>query len=179
MGELCGRTGPEIRHLLIDSGLQWDFERGRLTPEEFHRRFEECVGQPLDREALRRAGSDIFDLNPAMPPLLEALAQAGVRLVLLSNTSASHFKFVKETFDILEHFDDFVLSFEVGAIKPAPEIFEAALQKIECAPGECLYTDDIAEYVEAARGYSIDAEVFTGADDFAEHLRRRGFECGD
>ena len=32
MGELCGHSGPEIRKQLIDTGLQWELERGEVTP---------------------------------------------------------------------------------------------------------------------------------------------------
>jgi len=92
---------------------------------------------------------------------------------LLSNTNAAHIAYVKKQYDLLDKFDDLVLSYEVGAMKPDPPIFEAALGKIECDPSECFYTDDIVENVERARGFGIQAEVFIDARTFLSHLQRR------
>lgn len=176
IGALCGRTADEIRFLLIDSGLQWEFERGRLIEAEFHDRLQKLTATELDFGALVHAGSDIFQLNEPMVPLLDALRAQDYRLVLLSNTSISHFQFVSRHFDILDRFDEFVLSCRVGALKPEPAIFEAALRVIDCDPRHCFYSDDIPAYVAAGRGHGLQAEVFTDATRLVEHLAARGVE---
>lgn len=174
MGALCDRSATEIRRLLIESGLQDEFERGRVSESEFHQRFEQQVGETVDFDALRQAGADIFWLNEPMPSILDALKAAGVRLVLLSNTSVTHFEFVRQTFDVLDRFDEFVLSYRVGALKPDPVIFEAAIKTAGCDPEECFYTDDVAEYVEHARTLGLQAEQFTDAETLSLHLQSRG-----
>jgi len=174
MGALCGRSAPEIRERLLDSGLLSDFERGLFSKEEFHRKFEQAVEARIDFDDLRQAGSDIFWLNEPLVPLLDQLKVQGHRLVLLSNTSLWHFEVVRDRFDVLQRFDDYVISCEVGAVKPEAAIFEAALQKIECAPAECFYTDDVAEYIERGRGFGLQADVFVDAQTLAAHLQDRG-----
>ena len=96
--------------------------------------------------------------------------------MLLSNTSVAHFEFVRERYGVLDRFDEFVLSFEVGAMKPEPAIYEAALRAIRCAPGECFYTDDILDYVTAGRRFGLQAEVFTDVPSLRRHLEERGLE---
>ena len=178
MGELCGRSGPDVRRLLIDSGLQWDFERGHVTPVEFQSRFEEAVGMTLDTRQLAVASADIFTPNESLQPILAQLKRRGHRLVLLSNTTIWHFEFVRERFDVLQPFDDFVLSCHAGAMKPDAPIYEAALRAIECDPANSFYTDDIAAYVTAARQYGIDAEVFTDTASLIPLLQARGVMVG-
>jgi len=173
MGALCGKTGPEIRELLIDSGLQWEFERGRMSPQEFCNRFENEVNYRVQLDKLLHAGSDIFTLNEPIVPILDSLKSLGHRLVLLSNTSVAHFKFVSQNYDVLGRFDDFVVSYKVGAVKPEPEIFQAALNAIDCQPDECFYTDDIAEYVQLGRQNGLQAEVFTDTENLVDQLRQR------
>src|SRR5690606_20453279 len=97
------------------------------------------------------AGSDIFELNSTIIPVLDALKSQGYRLVLLSNTCVSHFEFIWNEFEVLQRFDDYVTSYTAGAIKPDPAIFQCALEKIQCAPEEAFYTDDIVEYISQAR----------------------------
>ncbi|WP_339731835.1 HAD family phosphatase [uncultured Gimesia sp.] len=174
MGHLCGRSESEIRTLLIESGKQWEYERGMLTPAEFHHWFEQAVGQSVDFDALALAGSDIFELNTSILPVLDSLKAGGHRLVLLSNTCVSHFEFIWNQYEVLQRFDDFVTSYAAGAIKPEPAIFECALQKIECAPAEAFYTDDIADYVDEARKLGIQGEVFTNTESLIGQLACRG-----
>lgn len=174
IGRLCGRTEGQVRALLIDSGLQWDFERGRVDEAGFHRRFQEAIGASIPIDELRHAASDIFEPNEGVGEIVRSLKARGVRLVLLSNTSIAHYEFIRSRWDLLAPFDEFVLSYEVGAIKPEPAIFVAALKAIRCRPEEAFYTDDIPAYVEAGRTYGLDAEVFTTAEILRNHLANRG-----
>lgn len=174
IGELCGRSAQEIREVLIDTGLQWRFERGWLTEREFQRELERVLEHEFDFSELIRAGSDIFEENLSLLPVLDELHARGIKLVLLSNTCISHFQFVAESFRVLERFDDVILSCEVGHLKPEPEIFEAAVAAIGCSPDRCFYTDDISEYVATGRRYGLHAEVFSGTDQLLIHLARLG-----
>jgi HAD superfamily hydrolase (TIGR01509 family) len=174
IGALSGRTGAELKPLLIDSGWQLDFERGSVSPTGFHDWFEHSFQTKVDRHALAHAASDIFTLNTAIVPVLDELKSRGHRLVLLSNTSVFHFEFIRDRFQVLDRFDDFVLSYEVQALKPEPAIYEAALKKIHCDAPDCFYTDDIEKYVEGGRRHGLDAEVFTTVDSLKTQLAVRG-----
>jgi FMN phosphatase YigB (HAD superfamily) len=174
IGQLCGLSGEATFKLLIDSGLQWEFERGRITEQEFRDRLSQLVERPLDLAALRKASSDIFDPIVEMKPILWSLKRQGYRLVLLSNTTVSHFDWIKGRYDFLVPFDHCIVSFEAGAMKPDSPIYEAALAAIHCDPGEAFYTDDIPEYVAKGREYGFQAEVFTGPADLLSHLAARG-----
>lgn len=176
LGALCGRTAGEMRALLMDSGLSDAYEQGRLTEAEFHRSLEKRLGTELDLAGLQRAGGDIFELNPPMVPLLDALRARGHRLVLLSNTNETHINWIRRRFDVLDRFDDLVLSYRVGAMKPHPAIYEAALAAVGCAPGECFYTDDMPEYVARGREFGLEAEVFMGVEALRTQLVARGLE---
>ncbi|MBI5760960.1 MAG: HAD family phosphatase [Planctomycetales bacterium] len=176
IGALSGRSAAEIREVLIDTGLQWRFERGWLTEREFQRELERVLEHEFDFDELIRAGSDIFEENVSLLPVLDELHARGIRLVLLSNTCISHFRFVAETYRVLERFDDVVLSCEVGHLKPEPEIFEAAVAAIGCPPDRCFYTDDISEYVATGRRFGLHAEVFEGTDKLLGHLARLGVD---
>ena len=176
IGDLCRRTDAEIRHLLFNSELQWNFERGFLSEAAFHAEVERLVEHPLELAHLVHAGSDIFEPNSAIEPIVAELKRRGYRLAVLSNTSISHFEFVRPRYDVLGLFDAYVLSYEVGALKPEPAIYEAALRAIKCAPDECFYTDDIPAYIEAARTYGLQAEVFTDAEALRGHLRARDID---
>jgi HAD superfamily hydrolase (TIGR01509 family) len=74
----------------------------------------------------------------------------------------------------VRHFDHFILSHEIKAMKPDPRIYRAALAEARCAPGECFYTDDIAEYVDGARREGIDAVQFQSREQLEQEMKARG-----
>jgi len=176
IGSLCDLSAQQMGDILFKTDLQNDFERGHITEQQVHAQIETAVGQPLDFDGLFRACCEIFEPNHSIIPILDTLKSRGHRLVLLSNTSISHYRYVKKNYDVLQRFDDVVVSFEVGAIKPEDAIYRAALEKIQCEPQECLYTDDIPEYVKQGRRHGLETEVFTTSERFIEQLSERQIE---
>ncbi|MEO8586249.1 MAG: DUF309 domain-containing protein [Acidobacteriota bacterium] len=67
------------------------------------------------------------------------------------------------------------LSFEIGAAKPDPYHFEAALTLAGARAEDALYADDRPELVAAARSLGIDGVVVERPEDLAAILQRRGF----
>lgn len=171
---LGGRDVEDVRAVFC-GGLGDEFECGRLTATQVHRALETELRCAFDLARLETAVGDIFELNPDMPPLLDELRRRGYPLILLSNTNETHIKWVRSRFDILERFDRCVLSYEIGAMKPDPRIYAAAVEASGVAPGECFYTDDIPLYVEQGRAAGLQAEIFTGAAELRRALSARGF----
>jgi glucose-1-phosphatase len=174
IGAVLNRTGTEARSFLIDSGLMWDFERGKISEAELLAAVERDSGFRVEAVALSMACSDIFQLNEPIIPVIESLKRQGLRLVVLSNTSRWHIQWIRQKWDVLDHFDQLVLSYIVGAIKPEPMMYEAALKAIHCRPEECFYTDDIPAYVARAREFGLHAEVFTDVESLVRQLAERG-----
>lgn len=171
IASLCGWDYERTRTFLLDDGRQWRLERGEITEEQFHAEFCEASGACLDIDRLRHAAADIFWLNESIVPVLHELKAAGQRLVLLSNTSITHIQFIERHYTVLDLMDDRVTSFEAGALKPESRIFEVALEKAQCAPEECFYTDDIAAYINKALTFGIHARLFTTTESLRQSLK--------
>lgn len=176
MAALCGLSAERVRTVLFEGGLEWEYERGAISTAELHERFQRETGCRVDARELISAGCDIFWENPSMEPVIDQLKHDGQRLVLVSNTNPAHIAFVDERFPILRRFDRRVLSFEVGACKPAAEMFEAAVAAAGCAPEECFFTDDVLEHVEAARALGLDAVHYTTTEALVAALADRGIK---
>jgi putative hydrolase of the HAD superfamily len=170
-------TPPEtLRATIAATGLVPLFESGQVEPDEFVERLTAAIGVSMSRQEFRDLWVSIFLPEALIPEeFLERLRHRH-RLLLLSNTNAIHFDMVRETYPQLRHFDRWVLSHEVKAMKPSAAIYAAALAHARAEPGECFFTDDVPAYVEGARNAGIDAEQFTGLDALVGHLRARGVE---
>lgn len=174
MSERCGLPPEEVRVRLKADGMVCDFESGRMDSREFHRRVAQLLESDVDYDEFREIWFSIFLPETLVPDSLLEQLHARYRTVLLSNTNPMHFEMIRERYPILRHFDAFVLSYEAGAMKPDPRIYEAAVSAAGCAPRECFFTDDIPEYVEGARRMGIDAVLFEGAGRLEQELRARG-----
>lgn len=177
LAEVTGASAGHLRSVLFGD-LETAFDRGRLSASAFFRACEKEAGlRRLSDEVWARAWRDIF--HP-LPDAIAALARVrpGVRRVLVSNTNALHWEGVLGVFDPLELVDALVLSFRVGAVKPEPRFWDAALAAAECAPGECLYADDRPELVTAASARGIPGFVVQETGSFAAELDRRGLLSG-
>lgn len=177
IAELFQVPVDQVKQTLFASEGLVKFEKGQISEAEFHRELEQIFAREVAFDGLRRAASDIFTVNSDILPVIDALKEQGTRLVLLSNTCVSHIDHVRAQFDVLERFDDFILSYEVGSLKPEPEIFEHALAAIGCPPEDCFYTDDIAENIEAGRTFGLQASLFTTVAKLKTDLQDLGVKA--
>jgi HAD superfamily hydrolase (TIGR01509 family) len=176
IARVCGSSIDNVRSVLFDSKWQHAIESGEISEAEFHRRMEQHLGRQIDAAALLQAACDIFTPNQEIIPVLKSLKQQGQRLVLLSNTCLSHLEFVRRQSNILQDFDALVLSYEVGSMKPAPAIYQAAIAKAGCDAGHCFYTDDIEENISAGRAHGLQAEIYTTVTELRSQLQERGID---
>lgn len=163
----------DISARIADTGVVPPYERGEISSGDFYQTLTAALDLDLSYERFCELWSTIFLPDPLIPDGLLANLHQRHRLVLLSNTNEIHFQMIHRTYPILRHFDALVLSYEVGAMKPDPRIYEAAVQEAGRPPGECFYIDDVPEFVEAGRRCGLDAVPFTGARELERHLRER------
>jgi putative hydrolase of the HAD superfamily len=169
----CPYDAAEIRRGIAATDLMERFETGLIEPPDFVAQLSGILALDIDYAGFCRLWSSIFT-DPLIPEaMLEGLA-ARYRLVLLSNTNAIHFETIRENYRMLRHFHERILSYEVHAMKPRREIFQAALERCGCRPEECFYTDDIAAYVEAAQRLGVDAVQFESLAQLQRELQARG-----
>jgi FMN phosphatase YigB (HAD superfamily) len=176
MAEFTSCSAEDIPKRLATTDLVIRFECGQVTPEDFVQQLCGILECELAYERFCDIWSSIFLPETLIPESLLAGLKQRYRLLLLSNTNAIHFEMIRRTYPLLRHFDEYVLSYEVGALKPSPLMYQAALERANCAPGECFFTDDIPAYVAAAREAGIDAVQFQSAEQIQVELAKRGVE---
>ena len=150
------------------------FDKGHLSPAEFHRRVAGAVGADITLEEFFAIYNDIFRPNPPALDVLRRQKAAGRTLILLSNTDAERFGFVRRHFPEILIFDDYVLSFKVGMVKPEPGIYLEAIRRARCRAEECVYIDDLAENVDAALKLGMAGILYAPETDLEAELGKLG-----
>lgn len=177
MAEILGISAAEVGQIAEQHNLMLGCETGQLSPQEAYQTLCKAAGKDCAFAVLNHAYCDIFELNISIMPLIVDLARCGYRLGILSNTSESHWTFCRARFALLETcFEQFVLSYEVGAMKPAPEIYTAAIESTGLPAKKIFYTDDLEANVQGATGTGIDAVLYTDTATLSDALRERGLK---
>jgi glucose-1-phosphatase len=174
MEKFCAYPAAEIPKRIAATDLVHRFETGLVEPRDFVAQLSRILDLRVTYEQFCEIWSSIFLPATLIPETLLAGIGARYRLLVLSNTNAIHFDMVRQSYPLLRHFHDLVLSYEVKAMKPSPAIYRAAIARAQCRPEECFFTDDIPAYVEGARREGIDAVQFESCAQLERDLAARG-----
>jgi glucose-1-phosphatase len=178
MGAVAGVSEQRVWDVVFAGDLEERYESGQIGDREFYDIFCGQTGTKPDFEALLLAGSAIFTPNVSILPVVGALLNAGHRMGILSNTCPGHWSYCTHgRYAIIERgWAVYALSYELGACKPSPKIYQAAARLAGLEPHEIFFVDDVAGHVAAARASGFDAVQYTTTPQLVDDLRARGLE---
>jgi FMN phosphatase YigB (HAD superfamily) len=157
MAEQARATPDEIVRFITTSDAMVDFEKGLIAGDGFFQAARQALGYRGSADEFRLAFSDIFSEIEDMVRLQARVREAGFPTWIMSNTNDWAVAHIRERFGFFSSFDGYFLSYQLGALKPQPAIYEAAEKTTGCRGAEILYIDDIAENTSAAaaRGWQV------------------------
>ncbi len=165
--------GDKFAQLYYDNyHLHEQLEKDDISVQDFTNIMLTWLDNKITAEKFYHIYSDMFTPNNDVIELLPKI-KLNYKLFLLSNTNYIHQKYGWQQYEFLKYFDKLILSQEIKARKPEEEIFKKAQEIISCKPAEIFFTDDVAEYVEAAKKSGWDAVQFTNFDGLDTELRKR------
>jgi HAD superfamily hydrolase (TIGR01509 family) len=169
----CHSLSEIAARVNVHSSIARDFDTGRLSPRQFYAAACKALEADVGYDEFFAMYNDVFTLNPLIVKILDRLKSLH-RMVLLSNTDVARFGFIRQRFPEVMLFDAYVLSYEVGSSKPDRRIYEAALEKAQAAPRECVFIDDRLENITAARVLGIQTIHLLEQTDLEKELHDLG-----
>ena len=162
-----GITDPADRRLILHElfqSLEWaQMDLGVLTEETAEppilSRFPDRL-QPHVRHLLHNWACPLEPV-PGMEDLVRRLKNAGYGIYLLSNASKAQHQYWPKT-PVSCLFDGTLISCDIRAVKPMPEIYKAFIEKFGLVPEECVFIDDAAANVAGAVACGWHGIVFHG-----------------
>ena len=154
--------------------LAIQYETGRIGTEQFFGSMDKVFKGKYTREQLANAWNAIIqEENSTIAPIVDAI-QARYQTAILSNTSPTHFQKSRDTTAIVKKFSKLYLSFQIGATKPNPAVYQYVIRDLSVEPSSLLFIDDIAENITAAQKCGIEGILFQDAHrlETEMHLRQ-------
>lgn len=154
------------------------YESGRLSTQEFYEIICRLLEMRVSLEDFKRGWGDMFDLpSPDGKCVSAALfreLKRSYRVIALSNTNEMHWEYLESVFPLIHEFDDYVLSYRVGAMKPDPAIYRAAVACARCKPSEAFFVDDLLINIQAAEELGIRGILYQDEPQLRADLIRLG-----
>jgi len=86
-------------------------------------------------------GSSAWQIYPETVSVLNKIREMGYKIVVVSNFDSRVYE-VCTSLNIIDLFDDFIISSETGYAKPDPQIYMAALERNNLQPEQCIFIGD-------------------------------------
>ena len=112
--------------------------------------------------------------SPETEAAIEALHAAGVPQYGVTNMSHETFPGTIAMSPAFERLRDYVVSAQVGLMKPDPAFYALACERFGVAPQDVLFFDDSAANIESALAFGFDAHHFTDPAAVRPALEARG-----
>ncbi len=123
-------------------------------------------------EIVEKEIESYFKVNEELVVYIKELKERGYKLAILTN--ASHDFFDRKVYVqcpwFKEVFDCVVISSLIKMVKPNPDIYEHALQKLGVKASEAVFTDDGKKNVLGGQNAGIDSILFTDIETFKKDL---------
>lgn len=164
--DFLGKYLPEEDAVLVNRELfcapEWiETDRGTLSDEAY---LAKALGRLPPR--LRPTASYLYAHwhempapIPEMERIVGGLKRSGYGIYLLTNMSSRFYRFYKRI-PAIRYFDGMVVSADVHAVKPEPEIYLELFRRFGLRPAECFFIDDRPENVQAGRELGMQGFCF-------------------
>lgn len=164
-------TKAVLRKAMFEDSLWNEVDRGVMTIEELVSAF--AKNAPAYEKEIRETYLHVGDSIELLPHAVEwtsSLKERGYHLYIISNYGEYTLEQTKAKMDFLQYMDGAIFSYQYQIIKPDVRIYEQLLKNYDLRAEECVFIDDKAENVEAAKAAGYQGIVFTDYETVKEQL---------
>ena len=169
---------PDLKSLIVDDPVLYEFERGRIGEEEFRNSFRDILKMDISNDRF----DEIWNLMLKSIPLKRLELMSGIgdyfQTMILSNTNIIHERkfdqmvgelaFGKQMKDFVHHAH---YSHDMGQRKPDKVIYQTIIDLHNLVPERTIFLDDRTDNVGAAKELGIEAFQVADPDDIHDLLK--------
>lgn len=147
-----------------------EYERGRLSSEDFHRHFVELTGFSGSLQVFTDMWMGMLSENEPMIRFARSLTER-YDVFFATNAGFVHIPGIYERFPDLRFYKDAAASCFLGAVKPEAEFYRKALAQFGVRAEDCLFIDDRPENVAGAEAFGIRSVLYTNPGETIAAVR--------
>lgn len=155
---------------LSKSEAMVSFKKGELSENEFWGQARQELNFCLSNQEISDLLANSYQVNPDVVATVKKIRGSGIKTCICTNNFPTRINALQNKFHFLDDFDIKIFSYEIGALKPDPRIFQALIDQSNCQPSEVIYTDDKKANVATAQFLGINAFVYQEFNHFVDKL---------
>ena len=159
-----------IHYAAFSQPLLTELTTGGLARREWARRVGELIGSP---EAAEEWAHSPTSADREVLALVDELRAKGRTVAVLTNGTDESRAEAAEL-GVLEHFDAFFNSADIGYAKPDPRVFKYVLTQLSLEGPEVFFTDDSASNLPGAEELGMLTQHFISVTDLRVALQQVG-----
>lgn len=165
---------PEIVEMLAnpyESQLVKDICLGKIT--EDHLWVLMAEKWHIKPKFIRTVRRRLFSKRQLNKPIVQLMAELhkNYQTAILSNAGDQTRRVLEDVYHLDRYVDDIIISAEEGVIKPDPQIYQIAMERLATTPESSLFLDDYLGNVEAARDVGMRAVQFINNHQAIQMIR--------
>lgn len=165
---LLNLAAPEKRNDVVDLNRQNDY--GFLTFDGYAQGMADLLG---------KTKGEIFELfkqkrvrNQTMFDFVAEIKSPGVKIGLLTNAGREMPRALFSEQELYGGmFDAYIVSSDLGIVKPNPEVFKLLADKLDVPVNDCLMVDDAFENCHGAEAAGMQSVWFADNETAKQHVR--------
>jgi putative hydrolase of the HAD superfamily len=159
--ERLGLAHGSVERIVHGSESWRAAQTGKLTTAEYWADVRQQLG--LDEDSIATLEQDYFsgdELDLELVKYARGLQTQGYPIGLLSNDSLALMDKL-QSLGIRDLFNPAVISAQIGVMKPDPQAYQIALERLGNKPGTVIFIDDMPANIDGARQLGIHAIQYT------------------
>ena len=171
--ELVGVTEVEYSKVYFRHNRSYNAGKP-LTEQELWDRVLTDLGKSDLLDSVEKFSADYRSQKSINKPVLElvdSLKTRGYKVGLLSNNSVETANLLRSA-KIDRHFDAFIVSAEVGLMKPDPAIYDLLCDKLGINCTELVFIDDSSQSLSSAKECGYEPVLFTTYETLIKDLQK-------
>ncbi len=171
-------SAKELWSTIEKDPLWQDWQEGRIQPRDWCLRLNSRLGGQVSFEKFCELWNAALDPQPVFDDRFFERLGRKLQLALVSNTDPIHVAHMEANYAFFRYFPGRIYSCQVGASKPDPLIYRAALEACRVSAGQALFVDDVPAFVEGARRLGMKGLVFESPEKLRADLQYLGIDLG-
>lgn len=148
-------------------------ERGEISEATFYRSMFADLDVSFDVEEAKKIRTSFRVELPGIRQLIEQLKKK-YTVGFISNDAKEMAGRCNAKFGFDKLFHLGFLAHQIGARKDSPRLFETVLEKVKCRPEECIFLDDTAKNLVAAKNVGFHTIHYLSKKQLVQEFKQQG-----
>lgn len=101
---------------------------------------------------------------------IKELKESGIKTALATNNEKYRIGYYKEKYDLESLFDYLIFPFEVGTLKPEPQLYQKVAEVLKMNPADVLFVDNEEKSLRPAEKLGFQVHLFKDLDGLKDIL---------